>query len=71
MAHVYECTLRPPVWSGIPAGWELVERGTMDCAPLRRDLPLGETRYGVVVYAVQLASDVADRASLRYLGPRG
>lgn len=49
-AYYYTCDYRPAHAMNIPDGWELVERGTRGEYPLRRDLPDGTTKFGVIRY---------------------
>lgn len=51
MTYRYALKYRPPCFATVPKGWKLIERGTrVDAAPLRVDLPLGSTPFGVVEY---------------------
>lgn len=49
-AYHYTPKYRPPMFHNLPSGAELVERGTAGHFPLRKDLPEGATKHGVVRY---------------------
>lgn len=49
-AYFYTCRYRPILSMQLPQGYELWERGTGGAYPLRKDLPEGRTKYGVVRY---------------------
>lgn len=56
-AYRYTCRYRPILSMRLPEGCDLVEKGTAGEYPLRRDLPEGQTRYGVVMYRRPLSED--------------
>lgn len=67
--HLYAPKYRPADAFNVPRGWELVERGTSNCFPLRRDLPLGDSLFGVIGYKDKLSPEQVESYELKYLGP--
>jgi hypothetical protein len=65
MTHHYTPLYRAPSFTTVPPGWTLVERGTYDVAPLRSDLPLGTTRFGVISYPDALPTDAVEAFQLQ------
>ena len=66
--YYYEMLYRPASYATCPKGWRLVEKGTAGCYPLRQDLPVGRTRYGVVAYAAALPDETLKAYEMRLVG---
>ena len=60
----YRPKYRPPSFDTLPAAWELVERGQHFDPPGRRDLPMGNTYYGIIRYQRRLTPDEVEQYEL-------
>lgn len=67
----YAPMYRPPMFSTIPKGWELVETPKDRSGINRPDVPTSrEHRFGVIGYAQRLSKDDQERFELQYVGER-
>lgn len=66
----YSLKYRPPQFSWLPEGWELLEtphdRGGIN----RPDLPTSTFRFGVIGLTQQLTTDEREQYELTYVGER-
>lgn len=65
---LYTPKYRPPAFSVLPKGYELVETPQDRAGYNRPELPTGEHRFGVVAWTKKLTSDDLERYELKYLG---
>lgn len=64
----YTPKYRPPQFSGLPKGWELLATPSDRAGLNRPDLPTSRHRFGVIGYAEQLTKEEAESCELNYLG---
>ena len=66
----YAPQYRPPQFSALPKGWELLETPQDRSGLNRPDLPTSKYRFGVIGFAEKLTNDQRDQYELTYVGER-